>query len=249
MAVKMKLEQIGEVYAITASIEDFERIFATHKAECVGEILDKAFSWASSQIASESTNTFAKSEPTRVEEMDSNDETDPHTTVEGDFIIEDETPKKKRKRRTKAEMEAARAAESAKSEDTDVSEPEEVLDDSTVESIEVETFEVESIEVNPIAEDTETTSTTIPSVSLEDAIANATPADIPLAGVEDETKEKDWGSVCVSILRYRNMPLSEIAKTADGMNAIKRLTTFSLAPISEREAAKKYLEQLEKNGG
>ena len=33
MAVKMKLEQIGEVYAITASIEDFERIFATHKAE------------------------------------------------------------------------------------------------------------------------------------------------------------------------------------------------------------------------
>ena len=45
MAVKMKLEQIGEVYAITASIEDFERIFATHKAECVGEILDKAFSY------------------------------------------------------------------------------------------------------------------------------------------------------------------------------------------------------------
>ena len=235
MAVKMKLEQIGEVYAITASIEDFERIFATHKAECVGEILDKAFSWASGQVGSE--------------EMDFNDETDPLATAEDNPIIEDEAPKKKRKRRTKAEMEAARAAESAKSEDTDVSEPEEVLDDSTVESVKIETFEVESIEANPIAEDTETTSTTIPSVSLEDAIANATPADIPLAGVEDETKEKDWGSVCVSILRYRNMPLSEIAKTADGMNAIKRLTTFSLAPISEREAAKKYLEQLEKNGG
>ena len=248
MAVKMKLEQIGEVYAITASIEDFERIFATHKAECVGEILDKAFSWASGQVGSESTEAIAKSEAI-LEEIDFNDETAPLTTIEEDSIIEDEAPKKKRKRRTKAEMEAARAAESAKSEDTDVSEPEEVLDDSTVESIEVETFEVESIEVNPIAEDTETTSTTIPSVSLEDAIANATPADIPLAGVEDETKEKDWGSVCVSILRYRNMPLSEIAKTADGMNAIKRLTTFSLAPISEREAAKKYLEQLEKNGG
>ena len=237
MAVKMKLEQIGEVYAITASIEDFERIFATHKAECVGEILDKAFSWASSQITSESTNTFAKSKPTRVEEMDSNDETDPHTTVEGDFIIEDETPKKKRKRRTKAEMEAARAAESPKSEAAKVCDSEEVLEECPV----------ESDETTEVGERTET-STTIPSVSLEDAIANATPADIPLAGVEDETKEKDWGSVCVSILRYRNMPLSEIAKTADGLNAIKRLTTFSLAPVTEREAAKKYLEQLEKDG-
>ena len=224
MAVKMKLEQIGEVYAITASIEDFERIFATHKAECVGEILDKAFSWASGQVGSE--------------EMDFNDETDPLATAEDNPIIEDEAPKKKRKRRTKAEMEAARAAESAKSEAAEECDSEEVLEECPVESD--ETTEVE--------ERTET-SISIPSVSLEDTIANATPAEIPLAGSEDETEDKDWGTVCVSILRYRNMPLSEIAKTADGLNAIKRLTTFSLAPVTEREAAKKFLEQLEKIGG
>ena len=237
MAVKMKLEQIGEVYAITASIEDFERIFATHKAECVGEILDKAFSWASGQVGSESTEAIAKSEAI-LEEIDFNDETAPLTTIEEDSIIEDEAPKKKRKRRTKAEMEAARAAESAKSEAAEVCDSEEVLEECPVESD--ETTEVE--------ERTET-SISIPSVSLEDTIANATPAEIPLAGSEDETEDKDWGTVCVSILRYRNMPLSEIAKTADGLNAIKRLTTFSLAPVTEREAAKKFLEQLEKIGG
>ena len=237
MAVKMKLEQIGEVYAITASIEDFERIFATHKAECVGEILDKAFSWASGQVGSESTEAIAKSEAI-LEEIDFNDETAPLTTIEEDSIIEDEAPKKKRKRRTKAEMEVARAAESPKSEAAEVCDSEEVLEECPVESD--ETTEVE--------ERTET-SISIPSVSLEDTIANATPAEIPLAGSEDETEDKDWGTVCVSILRYRNMPLSEIAKTADGLNAIKRLTTFSLAPVTEREAAKKFLEQLEKIGG